>query len=783
MVLSFWLFSPSLVLSEVVPIYAQTCATQSIQTSQNTFNLPCLGSYPAPCNSSGDYLGCDDTSEEIGLSWRFGNTSYYGGVNASYFNSTLTDCTSITSVNLCYKWWGSSSSHTCTVAVDRDSGLSWSTVSPTCENSEPSSLTCVDVTSLEAWTCADFFTTTATTLAKMQALKTGGTGFTIWNFDVLYFNVTYSNFSDGEAPSFANLTAAPANNTAYDLTQIFTFNITWTDNMQVDAVSITFDGINYSTADNSITNMSDVYTFTRVGLAAGEHTYQWFANDSSDNVNQTPLQSSTVALAIPLLNLTLDDNASNLTVQPNSMVNITATLALGEGFLQLLVDELLYQQGTGVLSNLTLFSTIGTFNVTAFAPATENFTDGFTTLFVTTQDMIAPVIQLGVCLPNPSTIGEDVTCNATITDDVQVNTVVVNLTLPDATVVSPLVVNVSDDYLFTYNASQLGNVSVLWIANDSSGNEAQDSSQQYIILAANQSSGSGSSGGGSSGSSSSNLGSDSGPGALRNAPPGTAVIGNQPLPRQSSPSPSPSEGAPTTQQPSATGETTPLTGAAVGQQDAGVTFKKVTLIFLLVALLFFVVSYILRERRVTTKHLYSNKRPQKSMVKNPDVLDKLQGYVSAEILDRLKKGDHLQHKRIDPRDKEFAHHFPETAKELQEKKISVRPKKFDYERLEQVKRDITKENKVISASDMKKLFPETLGRAPKLQQETFILTPRTKEVVAKVGEDDFSKHYILKQPEKLARTEPKQALHTNRKINKTSKDKVLKGLQEVYKIE
>ncbi len=982
---------------------------------------------------------------------------------------------------------------------------------------------------------------------------------------------------DTTAPLFSALTEDPLNGTTYNSGQYYAFNSTWTDNIAIDTVFITFDGVNYSSADNAITTLGTVYAFNITGLATGDHNYTWFANDTSGNENQTSLTSYTVLPAEASLSLLLDGSQSSVIVPINNQVNVTTELLSGEGIIQLFQDGILTNQGTSPLNNLTTYAVLGIYNLTSFYPTTQNFTSNFSTFFITVQDTTAPSIISDACLPDPSLLGEFVTCNATITDNLQIDTVSALINLSNGSLASPLVSNVSDIYTFTINTSLLGAHIVQWFANDTSDNQVSDTNQTFTVASAPdtlepsvildictpdpsiegedvtcnatiidnvqvdtvfvnltlangtlmelQTINTGSSysftvnvslvgtmvatwrandtsnnlnasesqsftinqgpdvtppsvnlglcspnpsilgqditctstvtddrqvesvfvnvtsftgtefqpavtnvsdvysftmntstlgvgmstllwitndtsnnindttsgtfeiqppsdidapiiipdictpdpsflgenvfcnatitddvqmdtvlanvtlgnglmleasvsnvsdiysftvngsaldvamvlwiandtsnnvsynndqnftvilspdtespvitvgscapdpsivgedvvcnatvtdnrqvalvtslvtfsngtsispsvvnesdiysftinalvsgeatvlwetndtsdhtasdnsqsftvrnpGGSSSGGGGSNGGSDSGPGALRNAAPGTTVVGNSPQPKQTPQSnPSPSQGAPIAQQPRTTTSSNALTGAAVGGQQGGITFKNITLTLLILALLFFVVSYILRERRRATKHLYINKRPRKIMVKDPQVLDKLQGYVSAEVLNKLKKGDTLQHKQVDPKDKEFAHQFPETAKELQDKNIQVHPKKFTYERMEQVKKDIAKDNKTVSVVDMKKLFPETLGKTTKLQQERFVFTPRSQEARNKVGENDFSSHYTVREREKPAPTAPKQAPQTSRKINKTSKDDLLKGLQEVYKIE
>ena len=566
-----------------------------------------------------------------------------------------------------------------------------------------------------------------------------------------------------------------------DVVGLFGFNSTTSVSMQARSCALSdCSDASFSATGSSLNLSQNRYFQFNLTLTADE-------SDITPSVSEVIIDY--VDVGVPNVANVLPQNANFTT---NESIALNATISDGRNLDVVLVNITL-PNGTSEL--LQLFNTTDTFYELSYNTTlagdysfmllandtSNNLNDTETGSFsLSTPDVDVPLITLGSCTPNPSTIGEEVICTATITDNIQIATVLANITLPDTTVIEPTASNASDLYQFTANISLVGDASVFWFANDSAGNEHSDGPQAFTVAAANQSSGSGSQSSPTSESSSSaNIG-DSGPDALRNAPPGTLVIGKQPQPKP--PTPSPSQGATIVQQPR-TPEANPLTGAAIGASSGSSTFKKITALFLILALLFFGISYILRERRVATKHLYMKKLRRKIMVKDPQLLDKLQGYVSAEVLSKLKKGDNLQQKRVDPKDKEFAHQFPETAKELQENKIQVNPKKFNYERLEQVKKDIFKEHKSISATDMRKIFPETLGKTTHLQQDNFVFTPRTKDLREKVVEEDFTKYYDVKTTSKQAPVEQKQAPQTSRKINKTSKDTLLKELQEVFKIE
>ena len=570
---------------------------------------------------------------------------------------------------------------------------------------------------------------------------------------------------------------------------------TVTDDLQIDLVLVNVTSFTGTSFQPSVTNVSDVYSFTMntSSLGAGTSTFLWTANDTSNNINDTTSGTFDVQppndldgpeifpdVCSPDPSLRGEDVTCNATIIDDVQIDIVlANITLSNG---VIVEVPVFNE-----SSLYFFTYNASLTGTMFVLWTAN--DSSNNISLNNEqnftvnlpaDFTPPTITIESCAPDPSTVSQEVVCNATITDDIQLATVLANVTLPDSTIIALSVSNSSDVYTFSFTTSLAGTHTLLWYANDTSSNEVFDTNQSFIAQASNQGSS-----GGNSGSSSN--GGDNGPGALRNAAPGTPVIGNSPQPKQAQPSTQPSPvqrqgSSPTVQQQSAT-FSNDLTGAAVGSKREGTLWKTFLYTLLILTFFFVAVVYTLRERRAATKHLYSNRQTKKIMVKNPEVLDKLQGYVSSEVLHKLKKGDQLQQKRVDPKDKEFAHQFPETAKELQEKKFQAHPKKFNYERLEQVKQDIAKNNRTVSAVDMKKIFPETLGKVARLQEDRFVLSSRSQQTRQKIAEDDFSSHYVVKNPEKSAPPEPKQPPQTSRKINKSSKDDLLKGLQEVYKIE
>src|SRR3989344_1798548 len=216
-----------------IGLIPQICSAQNTVTTQFLFNSTCDGTYNKLCGSGNDHISCDDTNLEqhqAGRESGAGGGPRYGGINASYFNSSITDCDSITKVELCYKVWIDSgdSGYTCRLHVDNDEPASFVGVTNfVCATSEPSSITCVDVTSNETdWACSNFFTGSGNrTRAVAQAAdESGGANSDAFDIDVLYFNVTYT-LAD-TSPPLVDL-QSPANTTWLGNTSVqFVFNVT-----------------------------------------------------------------------------------------------------------------------------------------------------------------------------------------------------------------------------------------------------------------------------------------------------------------------------------------------------------------------------------------------------------------------------------------------------------------------------------------------------------------------------------------------------------------------------
>lgn len=186
--------------ANILTIPTRACTAEDRSNSTNNYDAECDGTYPASCgpNLTNDFLNCKDDFSET---QRF-RKNRFTGLHIQAFNSSITDCSNITSVTLCYRWWTNGDNlKNCTVAVDANGNSSYSIVNSTCPNvvnatcpeaSPTPTMACTDVTSLESWTCNSFFGPNGTKAVARHELSTNDPGQArILMTDALFFNVTY----------------------------------------------------------------------------------------------------------------------------------------------------------------------------------------------------------------------------------------------------------------------------------------------------------------------------------------------------------------------------------------------------------------------------------------------------------------------------------------------------------------------------------------------------------------------------------------------------------------
>jgi len=282
--LVFLAFTGLVFASNFAELRTQACnGEEDVAAPGGVFSLACLGTYPnATCGVGADLLSCNDSFTENRSETA---NNKYSGLNVTQYNSSITNCQSITSVKVCFEWWSSSANiGNCDISVDNQNGTNFTAVNSTCPGtSADPGVFCQDVTLNKTWTCGNFFgaSTGNRSRIKSEVRGTTGAGKTI-KWDVLFFNVTYTVNTPPQIPL-----SSPGNNTQFNDAQNVDFNFTPIDDYNTTLnCSIYLDGArnatNSSTANNTLTN------FLITGISYGSHN--WFVNctdGSLSNVSET----------------------------------------------------------------------------------------------------------------------------------------------------------------------------------------------------------------------------------------------------------------------------------------------------------------------------------------------------------------------------------------------------------------------------------------------------------------------------------------------------------------
>jgi hypothetical protein len=288
----------SFVLTPEDPAYAQMPITNCAAE-----NRAAKGSFGAACTvANGSSLLANDTSYELHPWNGSAAGGFYGGVRINSTNTSVTNCISVTQVNICYQWWANDSGagpNDCDISVDANNGASYTAITTTCPGTtEPGPIICTNVTSNESWSCNNFFGASATgALAKSELGKTNNparNGYGFW--DVFYFNVSYN--VDG-APN-STLVSPPNGNVTTSNNVTFACN---------------------ATDDIKLSNITFYWNYTGTFQANGTTAVSGTSNQTT--FNRTNLNNSAI-----LWNCQACDNRSQCSFAPaNFTVTINATVA------------------------------------------------------------------------------------------------------------------------------------------------------------------------------------------------------------------------------------------------------------------------------------------------------------------------------------------------------------------------------------------------------------------------------------------------------------------------
>lgn len=258
------------------------------------------------------------------------------------------------------------------------------------------------------------------------------------------------------------------------------------DDFTIDRVSAnitkpdaTVTVLQLSNASSSL--YSELFTDT---IQKGAYTVRIIANDTSGNVNDTETTTFVIDNIVPAVtNLTPTagqniEVGSTLGIAANVNDNVAvetvlANITLPDTTIQTiqLFDADLDTNYTGTFANTTQ---IGTYTVTFIANDTSDNINNTQTTFFVGNDVAAPnVTNLTPTAGQNFEVGSIVDVAANVNDNVAVDKVFADVTLPDLSVQTIQLFDADLDTNFTgtfANTSQLGTYNVLFIANDTSGN-------------------------------------------------------------------------------------------------------------------------------------------------------------------------------------------------------------------------------------------------------------------------------------------------------------------------
>jgi hypothetical protein len=377
-----------------------------------------------------------------------------------------------------------SQSVTCNATATDDVGLSSVVANLTLPNST------VIVQTLSNYGSNYWFTTTSTSLA--------GTYNITWRANDTSNNIASAagNFTinDVTAPTLTSIVTTPSlsvhnngseQNLSVNLTSSeYPFNATF-------RVYYSNGTLVYSQGPTLLTSSSSLpLTFTILdNLTGATYLLNLTATDPYSNSNTYALGNFTVDSVLPYASSIISTPTLPL-YNNGSSTNISVNFTPSEYPVDLTFN--LYNS-TGDLVN---YSSTVRLNSSANLPRTyilpvltqENYTLNFTlvdlagntnysnvgVIYVDTTD---PIITSLTCQPTNVNLTQNILCNATVTDNLLLNTVWAYVTLPNGTSLSQSLSNITSNYYFNFtNSTLVGRYNVTWYANDSSTNLASNTS-------------------------------------------------------------------------------------------------------------------------------------------------------------------------------------------------------------------------------------------------------------------------------------------------------------------
>jgi len=285
------------------------------------------------------------------------------------------------------------------------------------------------------------------------ANSTLGVGYYLFNFSV----VGNENYTSSEDYLYADIT----NNTG--ACGVF-FNVSSPITFPSRLKAYTNCNSNYILYKNGISTGNN----SEQNLAAGVWNFTVQRTDTQNYTNTRDTQLFTINQATGIVYTYLNNSRSNIILEVPYAINLSTILNTGTGTIDLYKNGALINNGLSPRSNMTNFTSLGIYNITAIYSGNENYTASSESWNVTVIDTTKPLISFGARTTNTSSLSQNwIYANVTASDYLFSN---ISIYLYNTTGIVFTNVSGSSAYYLNYTNLADGTYFLNATVNDTSGN-------------------------------------------------------------------------------------------------------------------------------------------------------------------------------------------------------------------------------------------------------------------------------------------------------------------------
>ena len=184
------------------------------------------------------------------------------------------------------------------------------------------------------------------------------------------------------------LTNASAPSSPAQFAPSYTFSISAVDNFGIDSVILDFNGTNYTASNIS----AGRYEVVIGPFSVGNYSYHWFANDTSNNINETAPQQFEIIKGLSSIVLSINGVQSDTSAPVNTNVSFFVNVTNPPNANALLyINSSLINNDSTPFTNFSVFNATGRYNVTVIFPGNANVSASQVTYFLTITPPIAKI--------------------------------------------------------------------------------------------------------------------------------------------------------------------------------------------------------------------------------------------------------------------------------------------------------------------------------------------------------------------------------------------------------